>query len=160
MIAEYWGTLQPGWPHLQPQGWHHGGHDEHHMAQTDTRPDREIKRSRSRRAVVFAWMDEWFKKKNWIVTDYEIPPENTRLWHNVMDAEQSCWTTGDLCGGRDRTPVPGESPARWLALDACDSATTAQKGAPGSPCRKRRIVILPGGSSLGDEGRRRSPGQP
>jgi hypothetical protein len=37
---------------------------------------------------VFAWMDEWFKK-SWAVADYEIPPENTRRWHNVMDAEQA-----------------------------------------------------------------------
>ena len=129
VIAEYGIPSSRGVAHLQPQGWHHGGQDEASMARIDARLTREIKEAGAAGSVVFAWMDEWFKQ-NWIVTDYEIPPENTRLWHNVMDAEQNYGLLGMYAGTRDRTPVPGESPARWLSLDAYDSDSTAEKGAP------------------------------
>ena len=81
-------------------------------------------------------MDEWFKK-NWIVTDYEIPPENTRLWHNVMDAEQSSWTTWDLCGDeRSHAGTPENRLPVGCRSDAYDSALNRPEGGPqGSPCR-------------------------
>jgi hypothetical protein len=38
--------------------------------------------------IVFAWIDEWFKK-NWLVMDFAIPLERNRLWLNRLDAEQA-----------------------------------------------------------------------
>jgi hypothetical protein len=38
--------------------------------------------------VLFAVIDEWFKK-NWIVIDFEQPAERNRLWLNPLDAEQN-----------------------------------------------------------------------
>jgi len=32
--------------------------------------------------------DEWFKR-NWLVMNYEVPPERTTLWHNALDPEQN-----------------------------------------------------------------------
>jgi tetratricopeptide (TPR) repeat protein len=37
--------------------------------------------------IVFAWIDEWFKK-NWVVLEFEIPLDRNRLWYNRLDAEQ------------------------------------------------------------------------
>jgi hypothetical protein len=129
VIAEYGVPSSRGLAHLQPQGWHHGGHDEVEMAHIDARLSREIQEAGAAGAVVFAWMDEWFKK-NWIVADYEIPHENTRLWHNVMDAEQNYGLLGMYAGNGDRTPTLGDSTARWLALDAYAKDSSARKGTP------------------------------
>jgi hypothetical protein len=87
VISEYGVPASIGSAHLQPQGWHHGGLTEVQMAQVNARLTREIAESGMAGGAIFAWIDEWFKK-NWIVMDFEIPLERTRLWHNRLDAEQ------------------------------------------------------------------------
>ncbi len=77
------------------------------MAAIDARLTREIRESGAAGAIIFAWLDEWFKK-NWAVIDYEIPSDHTRLWHNVMDAEQNYGIMGEYAGNSRTTPVP-----RW-----------------------------------------------
>ncbi|HSR92953.1 MAG TPA: hypothetical protein VLK88_16735 [Gemmatimonadales bacterium] len=129
LIAEYGVPSSRGLAHLQPQGWNHGGLDETEMARIDARLTREIKEAGAAGGIVFAWIDEWFKK-NWIVIDYEIPLENTRQWHNVMDAEQNYGLLGMYAGEEERTPVPGGILSRWLALEPFVTDSTAQEGAP------------------------------
>ncbi|MEO8295623.1 MAG: hypothetical protein ABI613_08925 [Gemmatimonadota bacterium] len=114
VIAEYGVPSSHGTAHLQPQGWNHGGHDEKEMASIDVRLTQEIRESGAAGAILFAWIDEWFKK-NWIVADFEIPIENTRRWHNVMDAEQNYGVLGEDAGPDHATPVLGGDPGRWLA---------------------------------------------
>ncbi|MFV1986949.1 MAG: hypothetical protein ACC682_06695, partial [Gemmatimonadota bacterium] len=87
VIAEYGVPTSLGIAHLQPQGWHHGGHTEIAMADIDARLTREIADAGLAGGILFAWIDEWFKK-NWIVVDFEIPLERNRLWLNRLDAEQ------------------------------------------------------------------------
>lgn len=87
LIAEYGVPASIGVAHVQPQGWHHGGHTEERMAEIDARLTREIAEAGMAGGVVFAWIDEWFKK-NWLTVDFEIPHERGRLWHNRLDAEQ------------------------------------------------------------------------
>lgn len=87
LIAEYGVPASIGIAHLQPQGWHHGGHSEQRMAEIDARLTREIAEAGMAGGVIFAWIDEWFKK-NWIVVEYELPPDRNRLWLNRLDAEQ------------------------------------------------------------------------
>lgn len=87
VISEYGVPASIGSAHLQPQGWHHGGHDEAGMAEIDARLTREIAESGMAGGAIFAWIDEWFKK-NWIVIDFEIPLERKRLWLNRLDAEE------------------------------------------------------------------------
>lgn len=87
VIGEYGVPASLGSAHLQPQGWHHGGHTERSMAETDVRLAREIRAAGMAGGIVFAWIDEWFKK-NWLVVPFEIPLERNRLWWNRMDAEQ------------------------------------------------------------------------
>jgi hypothetical protein len=115
LLSEYGVPSSRGNAHLQPQGWHHGGHDERAMAAINARLTREIRESGAAGGIIFAWIDEWFKK-NWIVIDYEIPLENTRQWHNVMDAEQNYGILGMYAGDPLTRPRLGGDAARWRAL--------------------------------------------
>ena len=87
IIAEYGVPASFGIAHLQPQGWHHGGHSEDAMADIDVRLTEEIAAAGLAGGILFAWIDEWFKK-NWITKPFEIPLERNRLWLNRLDAEQ------------------------------------------------------------------------
>lgn len=130
LLSEYGVPSSRGLAHLQPQGWHHGGHDEMAMAAIDARLTREIREAGAAGGIIFAWIDEWFKK-NWIVIDYEIPLENTRQWHNVMDAEQNYGILGMYAGDGATTPVLGGDIARWRALAPYLADSTATAGQPG-----------------------------
>jgi tetratricopeptide (TPR) repeat protein len=129
VISEYGVPSSRGTAHLHPQGWSHGGHDERAMAAIDARLTREIRQSGAAGAILFAWMDEWFKK-NWAVIDYEIPLDNTRLWHNVMDAEQNYGILGQYAGDGPTTPRLGGDPGGWLALPLIQSAESVAPRAP------------------------------
>ncbi len=114
LIAEYGVPSSRGIAHLQPQGWHHGGHDEGAMAAIDARLTREIREAGGAGGIVFAWIDEWFKR-NWLVMDFEIPADHTPRWHNVMDAEQNYGIIGIHAGDSAARPVLGGDPRRWRA---------------------------------------------
>jgi tetratricopeptide (TPR) repeat protein len=126
VIAEYGVPSSRGTAHLHPEGWSHGGHDERAMAAIDARLTREIREAGAAGGILFAWLDEWFKT-NWAVIEYEIPLDNTRLWHNVMDAEQNYGVLGQYAGEASRTPRLGGDPELWRALATVQSAT----GQPG-----------------------------
>lgn len=121
LVAEYGVPSSRGLAHLQPQGWHHGGHDETAMAAIDARMTREIRESGAAGGILFAWMDEWFKK-NWIVANYEIPADHTPRWHNAMDAEQHYGILAQRAGAPERRPALGGDPERWLALPELQEA--------------------------------------
>jgi hypothetical protein len=133
VISEYGVPSSRGMAHLHPQGWSHGGHDERAMAAIDARLTREIRESGAAGSILFAWLDEWFKK-NWAVIEYEIPPDNTRLWHNVMDAEQNYGILGQYAGDAGTTPRLGGDPDRWRALP---TVQVAKADAAGEPRRLR-----------------------
>lgn len=114
LIAEYGVPSSRGIAHLDPEGWHHGGHDEASQAAVDARLTREIREAGLAGGIVFAWLDEWFKH-NWVVLDLEQPAERNRLWHNVEDAEQHYGLLGQYAGSPDR-PEPGGDPAPWRSL--------------------------------------------
>jgi hypothetical protein len=100
LIAEYGVPSSRGMAHWQPQGWHHGGHDERAQAEIDARLTRDIHASGAAGAVLFATIDEWFKK-NWLVIDFEHPAERNRLWLNPLDAEQNYGIVAMRPGLRD-----------------------------------------------------------
>lgn len=87
LISEYGVPSSRGIAHMQPQGWHHGGHSEVHQGEINARLTRDIHASGAAGAGLFALIDEWFKK-NWLVIDFEMPLERNRLWLNALDAEQ------------------------------------------------------------------------
>jgi len=115
VISEYGVPSSRGNAHLQPQGWDHGGHSETDMAAIDARLTRDIRESGAAGAILFAWMDEWFKK-NWIVIDFEQPGDRNRLWLNAMDAEQNYGILGQYPGSATNRPVLGGNPGPWRRL--------------------------------------------
>jgi tetratricopeptide repeat protein len=129
LISEYGVPSSRGVAHLHPQGWGHGGHDERSMAAIDARLTREIRQAGAAGSILFAWMDEWFKK-NWAVIEYEIPKDNTRLWHNLMDAEQNYGILGQYAGEGSTTPRLGGDASRWLALSVLQRAESVTTGGP------------------------------
>ncbi len=87
VVSEYGVPASLGIGHLQPQGWHHGGLDEQAMADINRRLTLELAEAGMAGGALFAWIDEWFKR-NWVVTEFELPPDRNRLWYNRLDAEQ------------------------------------------------------------------------
>jgi hypothetical protein len=114
LIAEYGVPSSRGSAHWHPEGWSHGGHDEVAMARIDARLTREIRESGAAGAILFEWLDEWYKKA-WITVDYEIPITNNRQWHNLMDPEQHYGVLGQYAGSGDQ-PVLGGPADRWRLL--------------------------------------------
>jgi hypothetical protein len=100
LISEVGVPSSRGNAHLQPQGWHHGGHDERAQAAVNARLTREIHESGAAGVGLFALIDEWFKK-NWLVIDFEQPAERNRLWLNVLDPEQNYGVIAMRPGPRD-----------------------------------------------------------
>ncbi len=135
LLSEYGVPSSRGVAHLEPQGWHHGGHDEVAMARIDARLTREIRESGAAGGIIFAWIDEWFKK-NWLVIDYEIPLENTRQWHNVEDAEQHYGILA-MVAGDSGTGRPGPAASRradwWRRLPVLSYPSSLSGSARAEP---------------------------
>lgn len=133
LISEYGVPSSRGNAHRQAQGFDHGGHDERQQAAVNARLTREIRESGAAGAILFALLDEWFKK-NWIVIDLEIPPERTRNWHNLMDAEQNYGIWAMVAGDSATRPVLGGDIRKWRRLDsvATGTAGTIRVGADAS----------------------------
>ena len=96
--------------HWQPQGLTHGGQDERAQGEQDARLLRDVHQAGCAGAVLFAWIDEWFKK-NWLVIEFEEPLERKPLWYNALDAEENYGLIG-YRPGRERPEHPGGRQAR------------------------------------------------
>jgi tetratricopeptide (TPR) repeat protein len=88
LISEIGVPTSRGVAHVQPQGFHHGGHNEISQGEIDARLMENIHEARCAGGILFAWLDEWFKK-NWLVMEFEVPPERNPKWLNALDAEQN-----------------------------------------------------------------------
>ncbi|BDB10935.1 tetratricopeptide repeat protein [Thermus thermophilus] len=88
LIAEFGLPSSRGTAHLHPEGLHHGGHGEEEQAEGVLKLWREIAALDLAGGMVFALLDEWFKK-NWLVAPFEVPAERDPLWHNLLDAEEN-----------------------------------------------------------------------
>jgi hypothetical protein len=123
--------------HWQPQGWHHGGHDERAQAEVDARLTRDIHASGAAGAVLFAALDEWFKK-NWLVIDFEQPLDRNRLWLNPLDAEQNYGIVAMRPGLRDSALVIDGRREDWRGTPALYTGDTA---AVEDPLRLRGLTV-------------------
>lgn len=88
LISEIGVPTSRGIAHVQPQGMNHGGHNEIAQGEIDSRLMENIFETGCAGGVIFAWIDEWFKK-NWAVIEFELPPERNPKWHNMLDPEQN-----------------------------------------------------------------------
>ncbi len=88
LVAEFGVPTSRGIAHFQPQGFNHGGHTEIEQGMICRRLLKNIVDTKCAGAIVFSWIDEWFKK-NWITVDFENPLARNPLWYNAMDPEQS-----------------------------------------------------------------------
>ena len=174
LISEYGVPSSRGDAHRQAQGWDHGGHDEAAQAAIDVRLTQDIKESGAAGAIIFALLDEWFKK-NWLVIDLEIPLDPTRQWHNAMDAEQNYGIWAMVAGDTATQPHLGGDAAKWRALQVAENGSAGKlhigsdaswvyialelPGMGGEPIDWRRQGIqIPIDSYRRDLGQRRLPG--
>ncbi len=122
IISEFGIPSSRGNAHLQPQGWHHGGVDEQAAGVANARLAAEIREVGASGAVVFAWIDEWFKR-NWFSMDFEQPSERGRLWHNMLSPEQHYGLVALRPGAPGTTPELGGDAARWRAIPVLQRGT-------------------------------------
>ncbi len=128
VISEYGVPSSRGNAHLQPQGWHHGGHDERAHAHINARLTRDIAASGAAGLGFFALIDEWFKK-NWLVIDFEQPLERNRLWLNALDAEQNYGLIAMRAGRRDSGIVIDGRAEDWRGVPPLATRPAAVAGA-------------------------------
>ena len=88
LIGEVGVPSSRGVAHQQPQGWNHGGHTEKEQGTIDARLMGDIDEAGLAGGVLFALVDEWFKR-NWLVFDFEVPAERKPMWLNVLDPEEN-----------------------------------------------------------------------
>ncbi len=88
LIAEFGVPSSRLVAHWQPQGMTHGGQNESEQGEHDARLQKDIYDAGCAGGVLFAWIDEWFKK-NWLTLPFEQPLDRKPLWYNEMDAEEN-----------------------------------------------------------------------
>ncbi len=93
VVAEFGVPSSRGIAHFNPLGLHQGGHTEEQQGRLDARLFQVIYDEGLAGGILFAWMDEWFKR-NWLVMDFENPLSRNPLWHNVYDPEQTYGLVG------------------------------------------------------------------
>lgn len=88
LVAEFGVPASRLVAHWQVQGFTHGGQNETQQGVQDAALFRTIHDTGCAGGILFAWIDEWFKK-NWLVIDFEEPLERKPLWYNAQDAEEN-----------------------------------------------------------------------
>ena len=97
--------------HFQNQGYTHGGHSEAEQARVNVELFKQIKDTGLAGGILFALLDEWFKR-NWLYMDFELPADHNPRWLNVMDAEQNY----GVIAAEDAREVPLCSPPPKTAV--------------------------------------------
>lgn len=88
IIAEY--GVPSSWiiAHYATSGMNHGGFDEHNQGITNLRMLETIRSAGSGGGILFAWIDEWFKR-TWVTDPVDYIADSRILWHNISAAEQN-----------------------------------------------------------------------
>lgn len=82
-VPSSWGNA-----HFAQSGMNHGGQDEAQQGHQDVRVFRNAYDAETGGAILFAWIDEWWKR-TWIVDELALPRDRYKLWHNVTSPEQN-----------------------------------------------------------------------
>ena len=86
MITEFGVPTGPGIAHLGALGRNQGHHSEQQQGEIDARLARNIHEEKYAGAIVFEWIDEWFKF-TWNTQELELPGDRRQMWHNVYTNE-------------------------------------------------------------------------
>jgi len=125
LVAELGVPSSRGVSHLHPEGLHHGGLTEREQGLATVRMLQSVERAGMAGAVVFAWIDEWFKR-NWLTVDFESPLERDPLWWNALDPEESFGLIAARPGARGPRIVLDGRTDDWGAIDP--RITAASRG--------------------------------
>jgi hypothetical protein len=123
LVAEFGMSTSRGIAHVQPRGWHHGGHDEREAGALVGRMLHAIHDTGYAGGVVFAFMDEWFKG-TWSTAPWELPGERRRMWFSAESPEQSygLWAYRPARAGIRIDGDPSEWPVESVLASAEESA--------------------------------------
>jgi hypothetical protein len=82
--------------------------------------------------IVFAWMDEWFKR-NWLHDEFELPADRNPLWRNALDPEQNFGVLGAYAGPASGGHRLDGDPEEWGIATAAVGSRPAPAGS-GDDC--------------------------
>jgi hypothetical protein len=82
-VPSSWGSAHPSFSQMP-----HGGMSETVQAESNARLTENIYESGCGGAILFAWIDEWWKR-TWIVDKLSMPRDRFRLWPNVTSPEEN-----------------------------------------------------------------------
>ena len=116
LVAELGVPTSRGVSHLHPEGLHHGGHTEREQGLRTVRLLRSVEQAGMAGAVVFSWIDEWFKR-NWLTVDLESPLERDPQWLNVLDPEESFGLIAARPGRENAAIVLDGRAQDWGSID-------------------------------------------
>ncbi|MSP92713.1 MAG: hypothetical protein EXR79_13065 [Myxococcales bacterium] len=88
LVAEFGVPSSFGVAHVNETAWDHGGYNEAEQAAVTVDLYRAIRQSGAAGAVVFEWIDEWFKR-TWVTTPTMLPADRGPFWHDVCSPEES-----------------------------------------------------------------------
>jgi hypothetical protein len=111
MITEFGVPSSLGKAHLGPLGRDQGGNSEAEAMRIDADLLRAIEEEGFAGAVVFEWIDEWFKA-TWNTLDLELPQERRQLWRNALTNEESFGLLAAEAGLESEVTIDG-SEAEW-----------------------------------------------
>jgi len=106
LIGEIGLPTSRGIAHFNPEGRHHGGHSEEAQAEGLLRLLEEAEAAGMAGTLVFALMDEWFKR-NWLFMEWEAS-ERDPFWHNLLDPEENYGLLAATAKGGFRLDGKGE----------------------------------------------------
>jgi hypothetical protein len=127
LVAEYGLPNGPVPAHQQAQGWNHGGLSEAEVAAHMPRLTLAIHDSGCAGGIVFAWIDEWFKKV-WMWVDMYDPYDEIRLWYNPLDAEENYGMLAlrpTLAGTQDLATTLTGNESEWSRATKLPGASVA-----------------------------------
>jgi len=88
IIAEFGVPSSWGIAHYAQSGMNHGGFDERQQGENDIRIFNNILDAGCGGGIMFAWIDEWFKR-TWITDPIDFDMNRRILWQNITAAEQN-----------------------------------------------------------------------
>lgn len=129
IIAEIGHPSSLGNGHQSPSGQDHGGLSEQQQGPAVVRSVAAIASAGLDGAMVFALLDEWFKRA-WVVERVEFPTDRRRMWHNVMNPEQNFGLIATEAGPEKGHHILDAETGEWGTKDG--GKTTLRTATAGS----------------------------